>query len=235
MSRVLVIPDLHIPAEHPGALAFCRDMYREFNCNKVVFLGDLIDWHAVSFHEPEPGCPGALDEYEQAKLRVKRWHKAFPKAMLCIGNHDCRPQRLAKTKRIPEQFLKDYNTLWDTPGWTWEFNFIVDDVFYTHGTGTSGIHPAWTKCGRTLMSTIIGHCHSRAGLKWRVNPMKRIFSMDCGCLVNNDALQFAYGKAYDDKPILAAAVVLNGDPIHRLMPMARGERYHKSRFAKKGK
>jgi hypothetical protein len=228
MSRVLVIPDLHEPVAHPMALRFCKDLHREFKCNKVMFLGDIVDWHAISFHDPEPQCPGPLHEYEQAKAKVKQWHKAFPKATVCVGNHDCRPQRLAKTKKIPESFLKDYNTLWETPGWIWDYNFVIDDVYYTHGTGSGGVHPAWTKSGRMLMSVCCGHNHSRAGVKWRVNPMKRIFAMDVGCLIDNDAFQFVYGKGYDDKPILAAAVVIDGEPIHRIMHMAKGEKYHKA-------
>ena len=235
MSRVLVIGDLHEPVAHPGYLQFCRDLYKEFTCNQVVFIGDVVDWHAISFHEKEPQCPGAGDEYEQTKEKIARWHEAFPRALVTIGNHDCRPQRLAKTVNVPECFLKDYNTLWGTDGWTWDYNFLIDDVYYCHGTGTSGIHPAWNKSGKMLMSVVMGHCHSRAGIKWRVNPLKRIFAMDVGCGVDNDAFQFVYGRECDDKPILAAAVVLDGEPVHRMMAMSRGEKYHKSKFIRRKK
>lgn len=230
MPRVLAIGDLHEPVAHPGYLQFCKDMYQEFKCDKAVFLGDIVDWHAVSLHDKEPECPGPVDEYEAAKERIKRWHKTFPDAMVCIGNHDERPQRLAKKYGIAERFIKDYNTLWGTPTWTWGFNFLVDGVYYCHGTGTSGIHPAWNKSGKMLMSVCMGHCHSRAGIKWRVNPLQRIFAMDVGCGVDNDAFQFVYGRENDDKPILAAAVILDGEPVHRMMAIGKKEKYHKSRF-----
>lgn len=233
MSRVLCIGDLHEPVCHPGYLQFCKDLHREFACDCTVFLGDVVDWHAISFHEQEPECPGPGDEYEAAKAKIAKWHRAFPHAKVCIGNHDARPSRLAKTVHIPERLLKDYNTLWNTPGWEWDFHFLIDNVYYCHGSKTSGIHPAWNKSGKILMSVCMGHCHSRAGLKWRVNQLTRIFAMDVGCGIDNDAFQFVYGRENDDKPILAAAVVLDGEPIHRMMPMARGERYHKSRFRKR--
>jgi predicted phosphodiesterase len=232
MSRILVIGDLHEPVAHPGYIHFCRDLYRKFKCNQVIFIGDVVDWHAISFHTKEPECPGPLDEYKEAKARVRRWYRAFPKSHVCIGNHDCRPERLAKTAAIPACFLKDYNTLWETPGWTWDYDFLIDEVFYTHGIGTAGIHPAWNKSGKMLMSVVMGHCHARSGVKWRVNPLRRIFAMDIGCGIDNDAYQFVYGRACDDKPILSAGVVLDGEPIHCMMPMAKGEKYHKSRFVK---
>lgn len=230
MARVLCIGDLHCPVEHPGYLRFCKDLYREFRCDVSVFIGDAVDWHAISMHPKEPECPGPLDEYEQTKAKIKAWHKAFPNSLVCIGNHDERPSRLAKMGGIPERFLKDYNTLWETPTWKWDYNFLIDGVYYCHGTGTSGIHPAWTKSGKMLMSVVMGHCHSRSGVKWRVNPMHRIFAMDVGCGIDNGAYQFVYGRACDDKPIISAGVVIGGEPVHRMMAMGKGEKYHKSRF-----
>lgn len=230
MSKVLAIGDLHEPVSHPGYLQFCKDLRKEFRCDHTVFMGDVADWHAISMHDKEPECPGAGDEYEQTKAKIKEWHRAFPNASVCIGNHDERPSRLAKTKGIPERLLKSYNTLWETPTWKWDYSFLIDEVYYCHGTGTSGIHPAWNKSGQMLMSTVIGHAHSRAGISWRVNPLCRIFAMDVGCGIDNDAFQFVYGKNCTNKPILAAGVILDGEPMHFMMPMARGERYHRSKF-----
>jgi hypothetical protein len=198
-----------------------------------MFLGDVIDSHAISFHDPEPNCPGPMDEYELAKEKVQQWYKAFPKAFVCIGNHDERPQRLAKKVKIPDSFLKDYCTLWETPGWTWAYDFVIDYVYYTHGTGTGGVHPAWNLCSKRLMSVCIGHNHARSGVKWRGNEDRRIFAMDVGCLIDRHAWQFAYGRAMTEKPVLAAAVVIDGNPIHKIMPMGHGEKYHASRAKRK--
>ena len=230
MSRVLVIGDLHCPVTHLGYLSFCRDLGKQYQTDTTVLIGDVVDWHAISFHDKEPQCPSSWDEYQQTRKMVQRWHRAFPNALVTIGNHDQRPARLAKTVNIPEVFLKDYNTLWGTSTWRWEYHTVIDDVYYCHGTGTTGVHPAWTKSGRMLMSVVMGHCHSRAGVKWRVNPMKRVFAMDVGCGVDQGALSMVYGREYDDKPILAAAVVLDGEPIHVMMPCGKGEKYHRSRF-----
>src|SRR4051794_35024646 len=102
--RVLVIGDIHEPVSHPGYLAFCRDLRQRYKCDQVIFIGDVVDWHAVSFHAHHPEAPGPKDEYELAKAGVALWRNEFPKALVCIGNHDERLIRLAETVNIPAKF-----------------------------------------------------------------------------------------------------------------------------------
>jgi hypothetical protein len=149
---------------------------------------------------------------------------------VCIGNHDERVIRLAESVNIPSRYLRDYKEVWNTPNWEWGHEFVVDGVYYFHGTGQGGIHPAWNVAGKMLMSAVMGHCHSRAGVKWRANPMQRVFSLDVGCGIDITAFQFAYGKHIKDRPILSAAVILDGVPYHEIMPCGTNEAYHKSRF-----
>ncbi len=230
MSRVLFIPDLHCPATRKGALEFCLDLQEEWDCNEVVFAGDVIDWHAISHWTKEPSCPGPLDEYELAKECVKKWYDAFPDAMVCIGNHDERPNRLAKTVNIPDFMLKSYADLWDTPGWKWNWKFMVDEVSYRHGTGCSGIHPAWNMMNKVYHSVAIGHCHTRAGVKWGSNGRMRIFGLDAGCLIDEQAWQFTYGRDNVIRPFLSAAVIIDGHPYLEAMRCSKGEAYYDGNF-----
>jgi len=230
MSRVLVIGDPHEPVCHPGYRAFCRFLRKKFKTTKTVIIGDICDHHAISFHAANPMCPGPDDEYILTKQKMKLWHKDFPKAIVTIGNHDMRVLRLAESVNIPPQYLRDFNTIWKTKTWKWVEDIIIDNVFYFHGIGRSGLHPAFNAMKDNLMSTVMGHCHSVAGTQWKANPAKRIFGMDTGCGIDVDAWQFAYGKHIPRRPILAAGVVLNGDPQHFIMPCGPGEKYHKSRF-----
>jgi len=50
MSRVLVVPDLHEPCARPGALEFCKDLRKKYKTDTTVFIGDVTDWHSISFH-----------------------------------------------------------------------------------------------------------------------------------------------------------------------------------------
>jgi len=232
MSRTLVVGDPHEPACHPGYRAFLKDLRRKHKTNQTVIIGDIADFQAISFHAANPHCPGPTDEYVLTKRAMQQWHKDFPKAIVTIGNHDARVVRLAESVNIPAKFLRDYNEVWKTTTWKWVDDIIIDDVYYFHGTGRSGMHPAFNAMKDMLMSVVMGHCHSAAGIKWRANPHQRTFGMDTGCGIDVDAYQFAYGKHMRSRPILSAGVVIDGMPFHHIMPCGPGEKYHKSRFTK---
>jgi hypothetical protein len=217
VAKVLCIGDVHEPVSHPGYLAFCSDLYRSQRCNKVVFIGDIADWHAISFHAHHPEAPGPKDEYELAKSCIQKWNAAFPQATVCIGNHDERVYRLAESVNIPAYLIKDYTETWGTRRWEWVHDIIIDDVYYFHGINTAGMYPAFNSMKKQLMSVVQGHVHSAAGIKWLANPNRRIFGMDVGCGVDDKAVAFAYGKHQQQRSILGAGVVLDGIPFHHIM------------------
>ena len=226
MSRILCIGDIHEPVCRKNYLRFCQDLYREWDCDTVVFLGDIADFSAISFHAAHPECPGPNDEYRLAYAKIQKWYKAFPKAKICIGNHDARIIRLAESVSIPAKFLRNFNEVWDTPGWDWDYHHIIDDVYYFHGTGNGGTYPAPNAAKKMLMSVVMGHCHSAAGIKWIASPQRRIFGMDVGCGIDDKAFAFAYGQHIIKRSIISAAVVLDGVPYHEIMPISSGERYY---------
>ncbi len=228
--RCLVIGDIHEPVSHPAYLQFCKDLYEEWDCNQVVFIGDVADHHAISFHAANPECPGPNDEAKLTLVAIQKWYKAFPKAKVTIGNHDARVLRLAETVKISKRFIRSYNESWDTPNWEWAYSFNIDGVVYIHGTGRSGVHPAWNAVNRKMKSVVMGHCHSRAGVKWKTTEDERYFGMDVGCGIDPKAWQFVYNKDQDERPTIAAGVVINGFPYSEIMPCTKGEPYHRSGF-----
>lgn len=235
MARVGVIGDAHEPVTHPGYRAFCLDTFSEYGCDTVVCIGDIADWHSVSFHAHHPDCPGPTDEYEMAYACIQGWYRTFPGAKVCLGNHDERIQRLAQSSNIPARLLRDYAEIWETPGWTWDYDHSIDDVFYFHGTGTGGMHPAFNSMKKMCMSVVQGHVHTAAGVKWLANPNTRLFGMDVGCGIDDRAAAFAYGRHYKQRSVLGCGVVLDGIPHHVIMPCGPGEKYHRSRFTAKRK
>jgi len=147
-----------------------------------------------------------------------------------IGNHDERVYRLAASVNIPARFIKDYSDQWNTPRWSWLREKLIDDVMYTHGTGSGGKTPALNRATASLVSTVMGHVHSRGGIAWAAGPTTRLFGMDTGCGVDITHPAMAYGKQMISKPILSCGVVIDGHPYHEMMPHDRGETYHRSRF-----
>lgn len=235
MARVLIAGDPHEPVCHPGYRAFLRDLRDKYDCNKVVIIGDIVDHHAISFHAANPMCPGPADEYLLTKQKIQLWHKDFPNAIVTLGNHDLRVVRLAESVNMPAKYLRDYAEVWKTPTWKWVEDIIIDGVYYFHGTNRSGMHPAYNAMKDMLMSVVMGHCHSASGIQWRANPHRRTFGLDTGCGVDVDAYQFAYGKHMRSRPILSAAVVIDGVPHHRIMPCGPKEKYRKSKFKRRSR
>lgn len=217
-NNVLIVPDLHLPATHKHALDFCVDIYNKYKCNKVVFIGDIVDHHAISKHAKNPNCPSAADEYERTWIDLRQWSDTFPEAIVTIGNHDHRPTRMAAEVNIPEFYLKSFSEVWDTPGWEWVYDVVIDKVYYFHGSG-GGKVPALNKAVSMGMSCVMGHTHSVAGVHWGAGPLARWFGMDVGCLIDREAFQFSYGKHCIRKPFLSCGVVTDGVPYHEVMKL----------------
>lgn len=231
MSRILIIPDLHEPCSRKGALAFCRNLRRKYKTTKTIFIGDVTDWHSISFHIHHPEMPGPKDEYELAFEKIQKWYKAFPKADIVLGNHDRRVIRLAESVNIPARFIRNYKDIWKTPDWAWADEFIYDEIYFTHGDGSgSGLYPAFNLVRQMGMSVCIGHHHSAGGIKWLVNPLRRMFGLDTGALIDDKAMAFAYGMRTKKRSVLGAAVILDGTPIHIPLPCSKGEKYWDGNF-----
>lgn len=227
--RVGIVGDIHAPATRQHYLRFCQDVFDSWDVNQVVLIGDVCDWHAISFHAKHPELPGAADEYQIALQEIQKWYQAFPKAKVCIGNHDERVFRLAESVNIPAFLIKDYNEVWRTPKWEWKYDYLLDGIYYMHGTGCRGEHPAYNLMKTLGHSVVIGHSHTAAGVKSLASKLDRRWGLDVGCGVDDTKLQFAYGKHFRRRSILSCGVVIDGHPYLELMPIGKGERYHDSR------
>ena len=235
--RILVVPDIHEPVVHPGAFDFIDSVARAERPDTVVFIGDIVDHHGISQWVKHPNAPGPKDEYELALAGVQRWYKRFPDAIVCIGNHDERPMRVANANGIPGSYLKDYATVWQTPRWRWVEDVTLDEgdsaVYFTHGTGRSGLNPAANLALQMTMSCCMGHVHSTGGIKWMANPLKRWFGLDTGCLVDDRLYAFAYGKPVKKKSVLGCGFIdtrNSYDTRFIAMPSGPGEQYSRANY-----
>jgi len=210
--RVLVIGDTHIPFEHPKYFDFIRQTYDEFNCNTVVHIGDVVDNHAISYHEHNPDGMSPGDELLQGiKILQTKWYKTFPDVRVCMGNHDELIYRKAITNGLPRAAFRSINEILHAPiGWTWDFSHEVDHVLYQHGTGTSGKTAHTIRSMGNRQSTVIGHIHSHAGVAYTASQKDLIFGMNVGCGLNIRSYAMLYGKDFVNRPTLGCGVVLEG-------------------------
>ena len=214
-KRVLVIGDLHCPFDLDKYLEFCKNLKKKYNTNETVFIGDVIDNHYSSYHETDPDGFSGGQELELAVKKVAKWHKAFPKATVIIGNHDRMIMRKAFSSSIPKIWIKDYNDVLGTKGWDWQDRIVIDGVQYIHGEGGT----ARTRCKADLMSTVQGHLHTQAYTEWVVGANYKVFGMQVGTGIDFDQYAFGYAKR-GKKPAVGAGVVLNGaTAINELMDL----------------
>lgn len=219
-NNVLVIGDTHEPFCKEGYLEFCREQQEKYDCGTVIHIGDLVDNHAVSYHESDPSGKSAGDEYKLALEKCKKWYEMFPNVKICIGNHDALPFRKAFTSGLPSHWLKSYQQLFESPStWEWDLTHTVAGVIYQHGTGLSG-EMASINCAReNRQSTVIGHLHTVMNTRFLASYKDLIFGVSVGCGIDHKAYAFAYGKENTRKPVIACAVVLEGKlPIN--IPMS---------------
>ena len=214
--NVLVIGDLHEPFCLDSYLDFCVKQYKIYNCNQVIFIGDIIDNHYSSYHETSADGMGGLDELELAISRIARWYEVFPVATVIIGNHDRIIMRKAQTSAIPSKWIRSYKEVLQVPTWRFVERFVQDNVQYIHGEGGT----ARTKCRADMMNTVQGHLHTQCYTEHYVGQNYRVFGQQVGCGIDHDSYAMAYAK-YGKKPAIGCAVVLNNGtlPINLLMPL----------------
>ena len=203
-KNVLVIGDLHLPFTLEGYLEHCIKVYKKYNCDTVVFIGDILDLHFTSYHETSTEGYGATQEHDLAVEMLRKWYKAFPKAYVTIGNHDALIYRKAMSAGISKRWIQNYSQVLGTPGWEWVTDVVIDDVLYTHGTTN-----AYTKAKQNLMSTVQGHLHSQAGIQFYVGAKSRIFGFQTGCGVDMKSYAMEYGRNFP-KPVISCGVVIEG-------------------------
>tara|TARA_Y100000310_G_scaffold337446_1_gene424536 strand:- start:237 stop:905 length:669 start_codon:yes stop_codon:yes gene_type:complete len=221
MCRVLVVGDLHLPATHSQYYEFIKQVKRKYKTDETVFIGDIVDHNAISFHQKHPESSSAQDEYKNVQSGLKKWKRLLPEAKVCIGNHDERVHRLGSDAGIPSVYLRQYADVWETPNWDWDFSFLIDGVGYSHGTGTSGIAPAFNSTRLTGQSWVMGHTHSVASVNWiQAHTGKMLFGMNVGSGVDKKHIAMNYTKNHLKKPILSAGVVIDGHPYLEIMGLS---------------
>lgn len=219
MANVLIIGDTHAPCMLSGYVSFLKRVHKNFKCNKVVHIGDLVDWASISYHEKSVSLKDAEGEYKKAYAQVQKLYRAFPRATWLVGNHDALTHRQATTAGIPESALRSYADMWGVHGWKVIPRYgsiLIDGVLYQHGDrGKGGQCAALKNAKEEFRSVVQGHQHAQAGFWFSANqrPTKEgglIFGMNVGCGVDHDLEAQSYGKKYNSKPIVGCGVVKNG-------------------------
>lgn len=218
-NNVLIIGDTHAPFTREGYLEHNLKAQKDYKCGTIVHIGDVIDNSYSSFHETNPDGHSAGDELDYAIESLQPWFKAFPNVKVCLGNHDLIINRKAFSAGLSKRWIKGLGDVLGAPNWNFDIEHIIHDVLYTHGTGTSGQNSAYNRAINRRMSTVQGHLHSEASIRFNVSQKDIIFGMQVGCGVDEKKYAFDYAKANPRKFIISSGVVLNKGKQPILLPM----------------
>ena len=217
-NRILIISDLHIPYHHKDAFDFLRAVKKEYKPDRVINIGDLLDFHAINMHTHDPDLYSPGHELQISKQYVKELESIFPEVTEIDSNHSSMVFRRAVKYGMSREFLKDYGDFLGTKHWKW-----TDDLTLTMGNGqrcffTHGKSADILKVSQTMgMSAVQGHYHTKFLVAWWANPDNLFFGMNVGCLINQKSMAFGYAKNFRTRFILGCAVILDGIP--KLLPL----------------
>ncbi len=227
-QSILVIPDIHAPYQHPDALAFLTEVKRKFQPDLCVSLGDELDYHSMSFHDSDPNLESAGTELERGKEFMQAMYEEFPALLVCHSNHGSMVYRRAKAHGIPVQMIRKYRDVifpqHGAPRWSWAFSWRIDTplgpVMFKHQTTNIVADAAHNSC-----NLVVGHNHGNFSVEYSASSSHLYYGAYAGCLIDKDALAFAYGKHSMKKPIIGCMVILNGKPMAIPMVLDRGGRW----------
>ena len=217
-KRILVISDMHLPYQHKDAIKFLAEIKKEYKPDRVINIGDLLDFHAISMHTHDPDLASAGHELTMARKYVKELESIYPQVTEVDSNHSSLVYRRAIKYGMSREFLREYGEFLGTKKWKW-----VDDLtltmsngqrcFFTHGRSADVL-----KVSQTMgMSAVQGHYHTKFVVSYWANPDNLFFAMNVGCLINQKSLSMNYAKNFRTRFILGCAIILDGVP--RLLPM----------------
>uniref|UniRef100_A0A6M3LIS1 Putative calcineurin-like phosphoesterase n=1 Tax=viral metagenome TaxID=1070528 RepID=A0A6M3LIS1_9ZZZZ len=215
-----VIADTHIPFEYKHYLSFCQQTFKEYKCTKIIHIGDLVDNHAISYHEVDCDGMSAEDEMKEADKHLKKWYKAFPKLKLCRGNHDRMVDRKGKTSNLPKRVFKKFRDIWGLPfDWEDDWSFKINGILFQHGSGYASKYSHIQCAYDQRMNVVIGHNHCVLGVDYLESEQNRIFGMSVGCGIDVKSYAMAYQRDFRRKPVKGCGVILENGKYPLPIPM----------------
>lgn len=210
---------MHLPYQHVDLIPYLKAIKSKYSPDRVVCIGDEVDYHAISFHQHDPDLFSPADELKSAILYLKQIYKIFPTVDVIDSNHGSLVYRKAKAVGLPRNVFKSYNNILEAPKtWKWSTDLTLkmsngQNVYFHHGkTASPG------KLSKNMsMSCVQGHYHSRFEVIYWANPNGLFFDMRVGCLINDRSMAFHYNKTTMDRPIIGCGIIINSQP--KLIPM----------------
>jgi len=127
---------------------------------------------------------------------------------------NCRIIDRVKEVGVPEQWIKGFKDVLNTPNWNFVQEYETDNVIFRHGTGTSGHLAAYNTALYRGKSVVQGHLHSECSISYINN---KTFAAVVGCLVDQKQYAFDYSKTNKKGFVNSALVIIDNQPIIEIL------------------
>lgn len=199
LESILIIPDTHVPYHDERAWQVMLAVAKSIEPDRIIILGDFVDFYAVSFHAKALDRSRNLKwEIEQAKLKredldgLGATNKVYIK-----GNHEDRLDRFLSTYAGPINELVDFDREMGLTanGWAvvpYKQGYDLGHVSFTHDTGSAGINAHRQSMNVYHGSVVIGHTHRMAYDVVGSTKGKRILAAMLGWLGDFDRIDYVH-------------------------------------------
>ena len=220
-NRILVWSDPHFPYSHRHWYDFLYQIKKDYEPDRVICGGDLLDLYSVSSYPKDMSHPDSwTEELKKARKEISKAVKLFPNMEVMSSNHDDRAIKKSVVAGIPRELMAPYHDVIGAPK-TWRFHKrlrIRSEKYkkcweFAH-TLDGGSFNASKALG---CSVAIGHHHPRFSMQAFNNGDQVVYGVDVGCLISDEGSAFKYNKTQLGRPIRGACMIIDGIPV--LIPM----------------
>jgi hypothetical protein len=193
-------------------------MKKKYKPDLVVSIGDLADFHGISFHKSDPDLLSPGDELKRLRALTKELEALFPKMIIVGSNHGDLPLRRALDAGLPQDLFRPYNEIYNVgKGWQFVDDLTLvdgDDAIYLVHYICKDVAKAAAQRGICVVS---GHTHTNFSISYISNPRSLLWGMSVGCSIDKQSLAFKYNRLDLGRPIIGHGLVEFGQP--KLLPM----------------
>lgn len=215
---ILVISDTHFPYAHKDTIPFLSGIKDKYKPDRVIHIGDELDFHAMSFHPADPSLYSAGDELKAGREMLWKVEELFPKVTVIESNHGSMAYRKSKVAGIPKEIIRPYKKLLDLKHWDWKGHHQEtlpnkQPCYFVHGK-TANTRTLFTN---QMMSAVQGHFHEKFEIVFSGNGERLNFGMTVGCLIDDESMAFHYNKVFVKRPVIGCGIIVDSQP--HLIPL----------------
>lgn len=227
---ILAFGDLHVPYQHIDAIPFLRACHKEYQPTRCVNLGDMVDCHALSFHESDPDLNSPGQELKSAVYELQELYDFIDELDSVDSNHSSLFYRRAKYAGIPRDVLRSYRSILHAPAkYNWHLDLTIKlpnkkELYFHHGLGSNASLVAKNFGGINYLQ---GHYHSRFFIDYVHSNKSTFWAGNTGALCDDQSLAMAYGRNTYKKSVLGAVLIVDSKPLLIPMVLDKNNRWDK--------